>query len=51
MQPIDKSVRFVEFVTQTGHSATGNQRCVTLHTPGATFGGFDLLRDLVDVSV
>lgn len=51
MQPVDQPVCFVEFVTQGGHSAPGNERRVTLHTSGANLGGFHLLGDFVDVSV
>ena len=49
MNPVDKSVCLIEFVTQAGHPATGNQSSVTLDTSGAAFGGFDLFGDFVDV--
>ncbi|GAC1403604.1 MAG: hypothetical protein NVS4B6_13670 [Mycobacterium sp.] len=42
---------FVEFVTQAGNPASSNQGGMSLHTPRAAFGGFDLLRDFVDVGV
>jgi hypothetical protein len=51
MNPVDKSVCLIEFVTQAGHPAAGNQSSVTLDTSGAAFGGFDLFRDFVDVRV
>jgi hypothetical protein len=44
-------VRFVEFVTQAGDPVPGNQSSVALHSSRATFGGFHLLRDFVDVGV
>jgi hypothetical protein len=51
VQPVNQSVRFVEFVTQAGNPPPSDQSGVTLHTLRAVFGGFDLLRDLVDVGV
>jgi hypothetical protein len=51
VKAVDQSVRFVKFVTQGGDPPPGNQRSVTLHTSRATFGGFDLLRNFVDVGV
>jgi hypothetical protein len=44
-------VRFIEFVTQAGYPPPGNQSSVTLRTPRAPLGGFDLLRDFVDMGV
>jgi hypothetical protein len=44
-------MRFVELVAQAGDPAPGDLSSVTLHPPGARFGRFHLLRDLVDVSV
>jgi hypothetical protein len=44
-------MRFVEFVTQAGHPAPGDQRSVTLHTPRTAFSGFHLLGDFIDVGV
>ena len=51
MEPVDQSMRFVEFVTQAGHPAPGNQRSVTLHTPRTAFSGLHLLGDFIDVGV
>jgi hypothetical protein len=51
MESVDQPVRFVEFVTQAVHPAPGHKSGVTLHTAGATLGGFHLLRDLVDVGM
>ena len=51
MQPVDQSVCFVEFVTQGGNPPPCNQSGMSLHTPRAGFGGFDLPRDFVDVGV
>jgi hypothetical protein len=51
MQPVDESVRFVEFVTKAGHPAPGNHSSVTLHSPRAAFSRFHLFRDFVDVGV
>jgi hypothetical protein len=44
-------VCFVEFVTQAGNPPPSNQSGMPLRTPRAAFGGFDLLRDFVDVGV
>ena len=51
MEPVDQSVRFVEFVTQGGHPAPGDQRSVTLHTTRAAFSGLHLLGDFIDVGL
>ena len=51
MKPVDQAVRFVELMTQAGHSASGNHSRVTLHTPRADLGRFHLLGDFVDVRV
>ena len=51
MQPVDESVRFVEFVTKAGHPAPGNHSGVTLHSPRAAFCRFHLFGDFVDVGV
>jgi len=51
MNSVDKSVCLIEFVTQAGYPAPGNQGSVTLNTSRAAFGGFHLLRDFVDVRV
>jgi hypothetical protein len=44
-------MRFVEFVTQAGYPAPGDQRGVTLHTPRTDFGGLHLLGDFLDMGV
>jgi hypothetical protein len=49
VQPVDQTVRFVEFVPQACYAASGNQRCVTLDASRAAFRGLHLSRDLVDV--
>ncbi len=51
MQPIDQSVRFIEFVAQAGHPPSSDQRSMTLNTARPTFGGFHLLGDFIDVRV
>ena len=51
VKPVDQAVRFVELVTQAGHSAPGHHSCVTLHTPRAIFGRFHLFGNFVDVRV
>jgi hypothetical protein len=51
VSPVDQSVRFVEFVTQVGHPAPGNQSGVTLDTPRTALGRFHLFRDFVNVGV
>jgi hypothetical protein len=51
VQPVDQSMSFIEFVTETGHPAPGNYSGVTLHSPRAAFGRFHLLGDFVNVSV
>jgi hypothetical protein len=51
VQPVDQPVSFVEFVTETGNPAPSNDSRVTLHSPRAAFGRFDLFGDLVDVGV
>ncbi|MDT5182101.1 MAG: hypothetical protein QOJ20_4972 [Mycobacterium sp.] len=51
MQPVDESVRLVQFVTKAGHPAPGNHSSVTLHSPRAAFSRFHLFRDFVDVGV
>jgi len=51
VKPVDQAVRFVELVTQAGHSAPGTRGCVTLHTSRAVFGRFHLFGDFVDMRV
>ena len=51
MQPVNQPVRFVEFVTQAGDPAPGNQRRVALHPPRAALGRFHLLRDFIDMGM
>jgi phosphate-selective porin len=51
MQPVDESVRFVEFVTKAGHPAPGNHSSVTLYSPRAAFSRFHPFRDFVHVGV
>jgi hypothetical protein len=51
MQPVDESVRFVEFVTQACDPAPGDQCRVTLHPPRAALGRFHLLRDFIDMGM
>ena len=51
MQPVDESVRFVEFVTKAGQPAPGNYSSVTLYSPRAAFSRFHHFRDFVDVGL
>jgi len=51
VKAVDQAVRFVELVTQAGHSAPGNRSGVTLHTSGAIFGRFHLFGNFVDMRV
>jgi hypothetical protein len=51
VKPVDQPVRFVEFLTQVGHSALGNHSGVTLHTSRAVFGRFHIFGDFVDMRV
>jgi hypothetical protein len=51
VQPVDQSMSFIEFVTETGHPAPGNHSRVTLHSPRAAFGRFHLFGDFVNVGV
>jgi hypothetical protein len=51
VDPVDQSVRFIEFVTQAGHPPPGDKSSVTLNTSRPAFGGLHLLGDFVDVRV
>lgn len=51
MEPVNESVGFVEFVTQAGHPAPGNQGSMALRASRSAFGRFHFLRDFVDVRV